>query len=332
MQPKVSIIVVNWNGLKWLSSLFFSIEKQSYRNYEVIFVDNNSQDNSVRFVKDNYPNVKVVKSNKNIGFGGAANLGALKSDGEFLAFFNEDMRLDKDLIANLVSCFQKQDRHIGMISATEKGYEDWDSHKYYGYNADIFLYTQPVKNNMNFPRKFFYAPGAPGFIKKSVFDLVNGYDRDLFLYYEDVDLSWRVRLSGFEVVGCPSAVVYHSGGGVTNRRSAKILILQRRNQVALMIKNYSNETLIKVLPAYLLNVLVLSLVQLKNREFRNFWTGNVALLDVILVLPSLIKKRNKIQSTRKVSDQEIIRTMSPSYLGFVGIFKGFYQTIWRALL
>lgn len=328
LQPKVSVIIVNWNGLKWLPNLLSSIEKQSYTNHEVIFVDNDSKDKSVQFIKKNYPKVLVVKSSRNLGFGGAANLGALRANGQFLLFLNEDMKLDKNLITNLVKCFQEQKVTVGIVSATEKGYYPEDRHIYLGYSVDLFLYTTPVTHSKN---KIFYAPGAPGFIKKEVFDKVNGFDSSLFLYYEDVDLSWRVRLEGLEIVCCPEAVVYHSGGGVTNRRSSKILILQRRNQLFLMVKNYSFKTLLLILPLYLINVLAFSLIHLKNREFQDFWTGYAALLSLVPAIPSLIKKRYKIQFDRRISDQEIIKKMSPNYLGFVGSLKWFYSIIWRIL-
>lgn len=112
IKDKISIITVNYNGLNYLGPLFDSLEKQTYKNYEIVFVDNNSSDDSIDFVKKNYPNVKIVKNDRNLGFAGGNNSALPYCDGEYVALINNDMVADANWLQGMYRSILRENADI----------------------------------------------------------------------------------------------------------------------------------------------------------------------------------------------------------------------------
>lgn len=315
-QPKVSIIIVNRNGRKWLPNLLDSIRNQEYKNIEIFFVDNQSTDDSYSFVRQNYHEMIVIQNGGNFGFGKSANAGARAATGEFLIFLNEDMMLHKQMITNLLKCYTMHE-NVAIVVAKEVDYDDHKIVNTRGYLFDLLGNGRPnQKKHWTYSEKFFYAPGAPCFIKKTIFDILGGFEESFFLYYEDVDLSWKARLMGYNIFFCEDAIIYHKGAGTTNRQSDFTFFITRRNALYLLSKNYSLAILYFIIPLYFIQALLNSFFSvIFELNSRYIYIYPKVFLNVLRRLPELKIKRKLIQKKRVVNDFYIIRSMSPYYLG-----------------
>ena len=248
----VSIITVNYNGKKYLKNCFDSLYKIDYPDFEIIFVDNGSQDDSVEFMKSNYPKVKILELGDNLGLAIASNRGTAIAQGEYLFFLNNDTIVDANILKELVKAAQS-DPKIGACACNVFTY-DGKNEMGLGISCDRFGY--PCGNL----GPLFY-PDAAIFVKKKVFEEVGGFDPKLFLYGEDRDVCWRIWLRGYDIVPVKSAWFLHDSACTLVGRSKYITNawkreLGERNLIRSMLKNYSLPTLFLILPQYVLLSLV----------------------------------------------------------------------------
>ena len=304
-EPLVSIIVVNYNGERYLKNCFFSLIDGTYRNLEIIFVDNGSADGSVELVGREFPQIKIIKMGYNAGLAIASNSGAAQARGKHLFFLNNDTISDKNIIRELVAVAEGDDR-IGICGCRTMSY-DGKVELNAGVACDIFGYP--------------YGDGLPLyvdagiFIRRDVFDRIGGFDSKLFLYGEDKDLCWRTLLYGYKMEVVKKAVFYHDSfcaidtTGNLNTNIRKRFMGEAFTMRALL-KNYSLLSLIFVFPAYIfINCMEIMLFLLKGRldivfkAYLNAYRWNLS------NLPDTLRLRKKIQSERRVSDIEIIKRM-----------------------
>lgn len=255
--PKVSVIIVNYNGGELLARCIDSIIHQRYPNVEIILVDNGSIDGSAEQVESDCNSVRVVRAGKNLGFSAANNLGVQYASGAILAFINPDTLLEQNCLVEIVQALER-DPSIGLLT------------------AKILLYSQPDKintcgNAVHFtgipscrgwmlnsqavvqPEEVASVSGAAFATLRSVFDSVGGFDESFFLYVEDTDLSWRVQLMGYRCVCAPGAIVYHQYE--PRFRPAKFYYLER-NRCQMLFKNLDWRSLVLLIPALMLTELV----------------------------------------------------------------------------
>lgn len=313
--PHISIILLNFNGKKYLQKCLASIESQTFKNFEIIIVDNGSTDNSKKEIWQKYSREQIIDNPTNLGFAKANNAGAALARGEYLFFLNIDTHLDKNCLKLL---HQQAAKHQGILTPCQMSY---DAKQFIscGVGLDVFGYPYSLTRNFLDPKQVvFYADGAALFIKKSIFNSLQGFDESTFLFQEDVDLSWKARLVGLAIVRVPAAIVYHVSGGILEGGAAlggKYITnhfrryLGERNNIRNLFKNYTGLTLLWILPLYLLinfgEMLVFSLL-LKPRAV---WCYAKAWLWNIVYLPDTISKRREIQPKRKVSDGDIQKSM-----------------------
>jgi GT2 family glycosyltransferase len=247
-QPKVSIIILNWNGKKYLKKCLDSVFRINYKNYEVIFVDNASTDDSVAFVKKRYTSkirsrkLKLVLNDKNYGFAEGNNIGVRYAKGDYIFFLNQDTYIDKDCIKNLVDCMKIS--KAGICGAKVLDYDNPRLIQSKGAELDIFGSPYLIDFNKIEKKKeeekfkiVSWIPGCALFIKKEVLKkLKYCFDPSFFCYFEDVDLCWRVRLLGYTCVVCPKAIVYHKANPSI---SPELIFLNSRNRVLSFRKNLS---------------------------------------------------------------------------------------------
>lgn len=269
--PGVSVITVNLNGKEYLSDLFDSLDNLNYpkENLEFIMVDNGSDDGSTGFIADKYPRVKIIKNNFNAGFAIANNQGAQAAAGEYVAFLNNDMKVDKNWLAELVKPINKDSEVVcagskvlsidgknldfagSMINFEGKGFQ-----VDYGLSVDKDTHRQ----NSFVP----FVNGGAMIVKKDVFINSGGFDEDFFAYYEDVDLGWRLWVLGYRVLFVPGSVVYHVHHGTSKIFSDdKLRFLKERNALYSVFKNYDDENLAHFFSASLASVFNRIFVDLK---------------------------------------------------------------------
>jgi len=320
LPPLVSIIILNYNGLKFISGCLNSLLNTYYSNYEIIFVDNNSSDRSVEFIKNKfgkYPCLKIIELDKNYGVGGGNNIGAYYASGKYLVFLNMDTEVHKDWINELINVFEK-DKTIG--AAQSKLLFLWDKKRInsmghyltsWGSWSNYVPWGQPddIKNDKI--KEIFIAHGAAITVKSDLFKQVGMFDEDYFIYSEETDLCWRIWLSGHRIFLVPSSVVYHyegglAGGGVTKPTPLRAFH-HTRNRLITILKNYSNINLYKYFPIVILIALYASVRHfLINPRLLTY--DLLGIIDFIRKFKNTWKKRIRIQYLiRCISDDLLFK-------------------------
>jgi GT2 family glycosyltransferase len=301
---QISVIVPNWNGVRFLPICLDSLERQSLTNFEVVLVDNGSTDESVSFVRDRYPKVKLLLLEKNHGFAYAVNAGIKTSTSNFIALLNNDAKAHPYWLANLYRALNEHP-DIGfcaskilffdqpnVINAAGDAFAPWHSPRNIGLGRiDSGQYE-------NF-RQIFGACAAASMYRRSMFDDVGLFDEDFWAYYEDVDISFRGQLCGYKCLYVPDAVVFHVGSGTAGHLSPRVVYFLRRNFIFLIVKNMPFKILLKYLfPTVGLQIGLDIMFLFKGH------CGPVlnARLDAIKGLSKMWRKRKQIQHDRRVTD------------------------------
>ena len=316
-EPLVSIIIVNYNGLKHLKECFDSLNNLTYRNFEIIFVDNGSQDKSVEFVSKNYQKVKIVHLDKNYGFSGGNNVGASRSKGKYLALLNNDTRVDKNWLIELIKVAQDS-REIGIVASKVYYYDNKEILDYAGGVCDKYGNIKHIgslqtdHNYLNTQKETFYGSGAALLIKRELYEKVGLFDPFYFAYYEDIDICWKAWISGYKVVYAPKSFIYHKTCQVLKKQYKRIFFLNERNRLRTLLKNYKIITFLRILPGYLKRRLVqlLNLIYHFDKYTITFINNYIKVIFWnIFHINSLIKNRKIISTYRKREDKDIIQLM-----------------------
>lgn len=317
MSKKVSIIILNWNGKKWLDNCIDSLINQTYKNIEIVFVDNNSSDDSVEYVKSKWPKVKVVLLDDNYGYAKGNNIGVDAASGEIVFILNNDTKLFPDCVEHLVNSFELNTLLIPtqLVGDFNSDLKDTELKILRGNGMDIFGYPYGVTNYLE--QKIFYVDGAALFILKEDFKKLGGFDEELFMFQEDIDLSWKARLFGYKFKICENAKLYHFSGGSAlggmNKAKEKYKITpfrryhNEKNIIRNIFKNYSYMTIAFVFPVlFCIHFIEFLLFLITNhldlaKAYLNAYTWNIKNIN------DTFSKRHEIQSQRKISDKEIFR-------------------------
>lgn len=300
---KVSAIIVNWNGKDVLIDCVESLVKQDYSDLEIIVSDNGSTDGSVEYLRKHYPRVRLVENGENLGFGPAVNRGLAIAEGDYFIFLNNDLYLREDSIRALVGELEA-DPNTGAVVPKILYYEKRDVINSYGV---LTHYTGICCPNLIDCRDredlepLETACGGIFMFKREVYEKTGGFDVDLFLYHEDHDLSWRIRLLGWSIRVTPKAVIYHHYH--FNKGNFKYYSSEK-NRLHLLLKHFSKKTLLLISPA----LIAVECAQLAHAMLNGWFFSKIkSYFEIAFQLPRILKKRRVIQSRRKVSDREITR-------------------------
>jgi GT2 family glycosyltransferase len=312
---KVAVIIVNYNGKKYLPALLGSIfNYKSNIEQEVFVVDNNSIDDSVDWLKKNYPQIKVLKQLINYGFAEGNNLGltaAIKAHYDYAMLLNQDTIVSNGYLEKLMAKMES-DETIAAVQPAIYLYPDKGKINTLGnvINYLGFGYTyghRTVKTQLRFKHpEVNYCSGAACLIRIAVLKKIGLFDRDFFMYHEDLDLGWRFKLAGYKNIIEPEAVVYHQ---YEFSRSIKKFYYMERNRFITIFKNYKIATLILILPA-----LIIMELGLLFFSFLNGWWLEKLKVYLFLISPfnwlTFIKKHREVQRVRTVKDREVIKDFS----------------------
>ena len=307
---KVSIIVVNYNGIKFLQPCIESLRKIKYPNFEIVIVDNHSTDGSVKFIMQQ-TDITISLLSQNEGLAKAQNVGARLAKGEYLFFLNNDVLVDAEILNKLVPHYFSKIAVLGCRMGNYDGTRELDSF----ISVDRFGYPCGTTSNM------FYPDGAI-FISKKIFNEIGGFDEKLFLYGEDRDLCWRIHLAGYLVLPCVWAVFYHASSCVSDTNYRRRYMAER-NIIRSMLKNYSGGYLWCIIPQYIvLSVGELLFLLLTGRFLAIFKSYLPAYWWNIANLPDTLRERKKVQTLRKVPDSHIRKIMSKQ-IGKIFVLRKF---------
>jgi len=256
MLPEVTVIVLNFNGRDYLGACLDSLLALDYPRdrLELLVVDNGSVDGSAAFVRQAYPDVRLLELPDNRGFAAGNNAGAQAARGTYLAFLNNDMRVDPRWLIEMVEAIQTADDVVSVGARILT----WDGSGIDFVGGTLNFYGmgfQPedmVKASEGVHEVLFACGGAM-LIRRDIFLESGGFDESFFAYFEDVDLGWRLWVLGYRVLLAPRAVAYHRGHATGKKFEVeRRALLYERNALAAILKNYGDETLSRVLPAALL--------------------------------------------------------------------------------
>jgi len=263
----VSIIIVNWNAKDYLKNCIDSLLAQTFSDYEIILVDNASKDNSVKFIKENFPEIKIIENKDNLGFAEGNNIGIQHSTGKIIVFFNPDAVAEKNWLTKLVSLLQNSEK---IAAVTGKMYYLGEQ---YGKNAvfctwskiDPFSATPYNFHDDEPASKVDYLSGAAMAIKKDVLENIGLMDSDYFLYFEETDLCARIIRAGYDLMYLPSAIVWHAVSPLSNSET-KVYYMER-SRIRFAVKNFDSLYVISFFFIFLSETLFVIFRDIKNRNF-----------------------------------------------------------------
>lgn len=333
-----SVVVLNFNGKKFLCKCLDSVLKSDYPNFEVIFVDNASTDGSAEFVRSNfgqYSNLRIIQNDRNFGFAEGNNIGARAAKGNYVVFLNNDTEVDPMWLKELITVMES-DKNIGaaqskLLLFDRKTIDSaGDFINFYG-EGWMRGHGVEDKGQYNKVDEVFSARGAAMIVKKQILEEVGYFDAAFFMVCEDIDLSWRIRLCGYKVMFVPKSIVYHFGSGTRKefQRLAQSYDYNIRNGLFMLIKNYNLKNLFSSVIIRITVELTLFLmsVPFPSKKANNLSRAK-ALLCILLNFPRVWKERLRVQyRMRKISDDQIKKLMIKGNSPFLAIiWKLFYKS------
>jgi GT2 family glycosyltransferase len=317
LAPVVSIVVVNWNGAQVLPRCLEALSAQTYRDFEVIVVDNGSTDGSTDDLEAHWSGVRVLRLGENKGFAVANNLGAVEARGRWLVLVNNDAFPETKWLEILIEATQQYPEYtfFGSRLVQYHNPEMMDG------AGDVYhisglawrrYYNHPVSEIKHQVEEIFGPCAAAAMYLRKNFLKVGGFAEYYFSYHEDVDLSFRLRLAGYRCLYIPDAVVKHIGSATTGVQSDFAVYYGHRNLVWSFFQNMPTRLLWKYLLAHIVANLIYLVYYSSRGQARAIWRAK---WDAFRDLPAALRRRRGIQESCAVGPVEIDRVVEHGWLG-----------------
>ncbi len=321
-QKKVAVVILSWNGKKFLEQFLPSIvQHTSTELCEIIVADNCSTDDSVLFVKQNYPSVRVISNTRNAGYAGGYNDALKQVNAKYYVLLNQDIEVTENWVERVVEEMER-DENIAAAQPKLRDYYKRDYFEYAGASGGyldrnsyafcrgrIFNTIEKDEGQYDDVKEIFWATGACLFVRADVYWKAGGLDEDFFAHQEEIDLCWRIRNMGYKIVVAPSSVIYHVGGGSLPQGNPRKTYLNFRNNLMMMFKNMNGFTLVfKMLWRFVLDGVAAIHSVVKKGNFKDLIAILKAHFSFYASIPSLIKKRKQIphSSSEHLTDTNIL--------------------------
>ncbi|NLG51761.1 MAG: glycosyltransferase family 2 protein [Chloroflexi bacterium] len=303
---RASVIVVNYNGGEELIQCIGSLMPSCSANDEVILVDNASTDGSADAVEQTFPDVRVIRSKTNLGFGGGNNLGMRVSTGEYLVFLNPDTLVNPGWLDALLAALDENPQ-VGTVTSkilllNDRGRINTCGNDTHASGLTLCRGLGLPADMLNEPAEVGAVSGAAFAMRREIYELLGGFDESFFLYMEDTDLSWRARLLGDHPLYVPDSIVYHD---YALRFGPQKTFYQERNRYLMLLKTLRWRTLLGLLPVLLLAetvtwgfVLLREPNRLQNKLRAYAW--------IVRHWPQVMEKRKQTQALRRISDRDLL--------------------------
>ena len=303
---KTAVVVLNWNGKAWLEKFLANLVKHSQES-TVFVADNASTDDSVDFVKDNFPSVKIIINASNGGYAKGYNDALKQIDAEYFVLINSDIEVTEDWLSPIIDLMDS-DKKIAACQPKLLDYKNKAKFEYAGASGGfidnlgypfcrgrIFDDIEQDNGQYNDAIEVFWATGACLFVRSTSFNEVGCLDEDFFAHQEEIDLCWRLKNKGYKIMVQPKSVVYHVGGGTLNAGSPFKTHLNFRNNLFMLFKNLPTFSLFTTIPTRLLLDGVAALTFLnKPKGLKHVLAIAKAHFTFYFEIPKLIAKRQKI--------------------------------------
>ncbi len=305
MNPSVAVVILNFNTKYFLEKFLKSVVNSSYSNFQVYVADNASTDDSVKFIIDQYPQIKLIVLEKNYGFTGGYNRALKQINSDYYILLNSDVEVKSDWIEPMVELAEKTP-NIGAIQPKILDYKNPSKFEYagasggyidkYGFpfcRGRIFESLEEDLNQYDDEKEIFWASGASMFVKADLYHKLGGLDEDFFAHMEEIDFCWRLHHNGYKVMVCPKSVVYHVGGGTLQKSNPKKTYYNFRNGLILLIKNLPSNKLVPILFMRLLLDHIAAYRWLFQGKYGDFFAVAKAHRHFIFRLSYWFKKRGE---------------------------------------
>ena len=305
--PSVAIVILNWNGKKYLEQFLPSLIEHTGSDAVIIVADNASTDDSLSFLKTNLPSIRVIQNETNGGFARGYNLALKQVEADYYVLLNSDIEVTENWLKPVISMME-EDEKIGACQPKIRSFHHRNSFEYagaaggyideYGYpfcRGRLFLTIEEDNGQYDDTVEISWASGACMFVRSKLFHQLGGLDEDFFAHMEEIDFCWRLHNYGYRVMYCPGSTVYHIGGGTLPKASWRKTYFNFRNNFMLLYKNLPSKYLFKVFALRLILDTVAAMKFLFQAGFKNFWAVARAHMSFYKALPSLRKKRKKLK-------------------------------------
>lgn len=307
--PTLAIAILNWNGKHWLEKFLPNVILYS-QEATIYVIDNDSTDDSVKFLEHNFPTIKIIKNKKNTGFAGGYNEGLKQISEEIYCLLNSDVEVTENWIQPIIELFRRN----AEIAAIQPKIRSFEADQYFefagaggglidnlGYpycRGRIFEKLEEDKGQYNDETEIFWASGCALFIRKEDYWSMNGLDERFFAHQEEIDLCWRLKNAGRKIYYCGKSTVFHVGGGTLNKQSPQKTYLNIRNNLSMLLKNLPIVTLLWVIPARLILDGIAGIYFGLKDGFPHLW----AVLKAHFGFYAQASKTWKLRSTSQIKD------------------------------
>ncbi len=330
--PKVALVILNWNGKKYLQKFIPSIVSSSYPNLEIIVGDNASNDESLSYLEDNFPAIRVIQNDKNYGFAEGYNRILAQVEADYFVLLNSDVEVESHWIEPVIELMQS-DEKIAAAQPKLLNYANKHLFEYAGAAGgliDIFGYPfcrgrifdaiEADTGQYDTVAEIFWASGAAFFIKKKYWDEAGGFDPHFFAHMEEIDLCWRLKNKGYKIMYCPDSTVYHVGGGTLHAEHPYKTYLNFRNNLKMLQKNLPVGQSILIISIRFWLDLISLIKYLVEGRFKNAMAISKAHRHF---LRDIIRSKNKIQKDTSKFNSVGVLNYSIALKHF--ILKHFYK-------
>lgn len=248
-KPLVAVVILNFNGRKYLDSFLPFVLDSTYENFSVIVADNASTDDSVAYVQQNFPPVQLIELDKNYGFAEGYNQSLRRIKADYYVLLNSDVEVEKAWIEPIIELMEA-DQQVAACQPKIRSYHNREYFEYAGAaggwidclgypfsRGRIFDVCEKDTGQYDDIVEVFWATGAAMFVRASVYHEMGGLDSCFFAHMEEIDLCWRMKRAGHKIMCCPDSVVYHIGGGTLPKDNSRKVYLNFRNNLIMLSKN-----------------------------------------------------------------------------------------------
>lgn len=314
---KIAVVILNWNGKTLLEEFLPSVILHSM-DAHIYLADNKSTDNSIEYVKTNFPSITIIQNKENYGYAAGYNHALKKVNEPYLCLLNSDVEVTENWLQPILEMFDKEPNTV-IIQPKILAYEDKSSFEYagagggfidkYGFpycRGRIFDTLEKDISQYNDNSTIFWASGACFFIRKSTFEQLNGFDEDFFAHQEEIDLCWRAFNQNLQIKYCGWSSIYHLGGGTLQYNNPKKIYLNFRNSLWMLTKNLPKDKLYTTLFKRMLLDGIAAIFFLLKFNFNGIFSILKAHKDFYLNFSKFYKKRQVVQKSNYYHKKSIV--------------------------
>lgn len=307
---KAAVVILNWNGINLLKQFLPSVIQYS-ENANIYVADNASTDGSVQFLKQSFPEVKIIENQRNLGYAGGYNLALKNVSEDIVVLLNSDVEVTENWLEPILQSFQKEPE-LGAIQPKILDYKRKDFFEYagaaggfidkYGYpfcRGRIFQELEEDHGQYNQDAYIFWASGACLAVRKDYFYAIGGLDEDFFAHQEEIDLCWRMQQAGYRIKYVANSRIFHVGGATLQEMNPQKTFFNFRNSLFLLLKNVEKSKIAQIIFIRMLLDGIAGIKFLTEGKFNHLFAILEAHFSFYRHFRKILKKRSKHPKTGK---------------------------------